>query len=336
MPGRKFNGGYRYGFNGKENDNEVKGDGNQQDYGMRIYDPRLGRFLSVDPITAEYPELTPFQFASNNPIAGIDLDGLEFFYAADGNFLGRIGTSQQVFTADRIETKTREVTDISGNKKIEKYKEAINPKSLNINHDKFQVASYVIMQEGLSQSSTEYLWIAHTNNNNAKASKKSFSDLLLGSYSSVKNKTALSDKNSSNRANYARAGTIDVLLGNADPTGGARFWDGIDFIAWGLNSPNGTPQNKFEDFKSLNISKDIFNTYLSSAKSFYPKGYNYQIGKDANGKKKYFHSDIPNAVFTDLKNWSSGNFLYNTGVKNQPGLQATGTAGGTIFWKPTN
>lgn len=44
---------------------------------MRIYDPRLGRFLSVDPITADYPELTPFQFASNNPIQNIDLDGLE-------------------------------------------------------------------------------------------------------------------------------------------------------------------------------------------------------------------------------------------------------------------
>ncbi len=42
---------YRYGFNGKENDNEVKGEGNQQDYGFRIYDPRLGRFLSVDPLT---------------------------------------------------------------------------------------------------------------------------------------------------------------------------------------------------------------------------------------------------------------------------------------------
>ena len=45
---------------------------------MRIYDPRLGRFLSVDPITAQYPELTPYQFASNRPIDGIDLDGLEY------------------------------------------------------------------------------------------------------------------------------------------------------------------------------------------------------------------------------------------------------------------
>jgi len=85
MPGRDttFNGNglYRYGFNGKENDNEVKGVGDQQDYGMRIYDPRVGRFLSVDPITQKYPELTPYQFASNRPIDGLDRDGLEFFQA---------------------------------------------------------------------------------------------------------------------------------------------------------------------------------------------------------------------------------------------------------------
>lgn len=79
MPGRKWDNGskYRYGFNGKENDNEVKGEGNQQDYGMRIYDPRIGRFLSVDPLTKGFPNLTPYQFASNNPIALIDVDGLE-------------------------------------------------------------------------------------------------------------------------------------------------------------------------------------------------------------------------------------------------------------------
>lgn len=78
QPGRSFSSdSYRYGFNGKENDNEVKGDGNQQDYGMRIYDPRVGKFLSVDPITRAYSELTPYQFASNSPIKLIDIDGLE-------------------------------------------------------------------------------------------------------------------------------------------------------------------------------------------------------------------------------------------------------------------
>jgi len=44
---------------------------------MRIYDPRLGKFLSVDPLTKDYPELTPYQFATNSPLMNIDLDGLE-------------------------------------------------------------------------------------------------------------------------------------------------------------------------------------------------------------------------------------------------------------------
>jgi RHS repeat-associated protein len=68
---------YVFGFNGKENDNEVAGDGNWQDYGERMYSPRLGRFPNVDPLTKNYPFYSPYQFAGNTPIMAIDLDGLE-------------------------------------------------------------------------------------------------------------------------------------------------------------------------------------------------------------------------------------------------------------------
>ena len=68
---------YRYGFNGKEKDDEVKGEGVQYDYGFRIYDARIGKFLSTDPLFAGYPYYTPYQFAGNRPIWAIDLDGLE-------------------------------------------------------------------------------------------------------------------------------------------------------------------------------------------------------------------------------------------------------------------
>ncbi|WP_423735448.1 RHS repeat-associated core domain-containing protein [Chitinophaga caseinilytica] len=83
MPGRSWENtnlgkAYRYGFNGKENDNEVKGvEGSQQDYGFRIYDSRLAKFLSVDPLTHDYPWYTPYQFAGNTPVQAVDLDGLE-------------------------------------------------------------------------------------------------------------------------------------------------------------------------------------------------------------------------------------------------------------------
>ncbi len=49
MPRRSFSSSsYRYGFNGKEKDDEVKGEGNSLDFGARMYDSRLGRFLSID------------------------------------------------------------------------------------------------------------------------------------------------------------------------------------------------------------------------------------------------------------------------------------------------
>ena len=82
MPGRKYSSDkYRYGFNGKENDNEVKGDGNQQDYGMRVYDLRLGKFLSIDPLFEKRVWLTPYNFVSNEPLTRIDPNG-----ALDGEY----------------------------------------------------------------------------------------------------------------------------------------------------------------------------------------------------------------------------------------------------------
>lgn len=69
---------YRYGYNGKEKDPSMMGNDATYDYGFRIYDARIAKFLSVDPLTKKYPELTPYQFASNRPIDGIDLDGLEW------------------------------------------------------------------------------------------------------------------------------------------------------------------------------------------------------------------------------------------------------------------
>lgn len=71
---------YSYGFNGMERDDEVKGSGNSYDFGARIYDPRIAKFLRVDALTKDFPFLTPYQFASNTPIVAVDLDGLEAFF----------------------------------------------------------------------------------------------------------------------------------------------------------------------------------------------------------------------------------------------------------------
>jgi RHS repeat-associated protein len=83
MPGREFSpqSGYRYGFNGKENDNEAKGEGNALDFGSRIYDPRTGRWLSVD--AAKAPWQSPYIFVSNSPSGQLDPDGK---WQTDGHY----------------------------------------------------------------------------------------------------------------------------------------------------------------------------------------------------------------------------------------------------------
>ncbi len=77
MTGRSFSSDkYRYGFNGKEKDKDINSL-TAYDYGFRIYNPSIGKFLSVDPLSPKYPELSSYQFAENSPILYEDLDGLE-------------------------------------------------------------------------------------------------------------------------------------------------------------------------------------------------------------------------------------------------------------------
>ncbi len=61
------------------NDKELLDDADLDwyDYGFRNYDAQIGRFTQLDPLTWDYPDLTNYQYASNDPIANIDIDGLE-------------------------------------------------------------------------------------------------------------------------------------------------------------------------------------------------------------------------------------------------------------------
>ncbi len=89
---RSMNSGdYRYGFNGKEDDRDFSKSQLIQDYGFRLYNPALGKLLSVDPLTKSYPWYTPYQFAGNKPIKYIDLDGLEEYDPMkDQNYSSRL------------------------------------------------------------------------------------------------------------------------------------------------------------------------------------------------------------------------------------------------------
>jgi RHS repeat-associated protein len=76
---------YRYGFNGMERDDEIKGIGNSYDFGARLYDPRLGRWFSEDAFKILSPGYTVYGFAGCNPIYFVDSDGNKFVPAPDLN-----------------------------------------------------------------------------------------------------------------------------------------------------------------------------------------------------------------------------------------------------------
>jgi RHS repeat-associated protein len=70
--------GYRYGFNGQEGDGEIYGDKLNYAFQYRMYDARIGRFWSVDPLKSDYPWNSTYAFAENRVIDGIDLEGQEW------------------------------------------------------------------------------------------------------------------------------------------------------------------------------------------------------------------------------------------------------------------
>ena len=78
MPNRQWsdpNIKYKYGFNGKEKDDDITVNGGSYDFGSRIYDSRLGRFLSIDPLYYKDINISAYCFANNSPIGLIDFDG---------------------------------------------------------------------------------------------------------------------------------------------------------------------------------------------------------------------------------------------------------------------
>jgi RHS repeat-associated protein len=89
MPNRiKGDTSYRFGFNGQMQDNEFAGkDGAHLNFGERIFDSRIAKWLSLDPLQSQYPDLSPYNFCANNPLLFIDIDGREIwivFQSSDG------------------------------------------------------------------------------------------------------------------------------------------------------------------------------------------------------------------------------------------------------------
>ena len=82
----------RYRYVGKEKD----GESGLYYYGARYYMAWVGRFVSVDPLADKYAQLTPYNYAANNPIGDLDIDGMQ----ATGSEESENGGTPSIQTGD--------------------------------------------------------------------------------------------------------------------------------------------------------------------------------------------------------------------------------------------
>ncbi len=79
LAGRNYSSSsYRYLFQGQEHDDEIEGaTGTSYAFEYRAHDPRIGRFLSIDPLANQYAHWAPYSFGGNQVISSKELEGLE-------------------------------------------------------------------------------------------------------------------------------------------------------------------------------------------------------------------------------------------------------------------
>ena len=112
---------YRYGFNGEEKDDETNVNGGSYDFGERIYDGRLGRWLSLDPLSIKFPFESHYCYVSNNPIIYKDIEGkskyitlISIFVDEKGNETSRTTAVVYINDKDLIERKVSKESTIFG------------------------------------------------------------------------------------------------------------------------------------------------------------------------------------------------------------------------------
>ncbi len=314
--------GYRFHFNGQEKDDEVSGAGNTMTAEFWEYDSRLGRRWNIDNVVKHWE--SGYATFSNNPIFFVDPYGNTAgdYYSKSGEHLGNDGIDDNKgYVANKEDVKFKSDGKIVDSEKTSK-------EVFTDNHKEFQnTASLLKHESGESGTQSSVKWMAHTLNNalgnksvNYKNAKSLNSLIKTGFSSAPKSEKSklLSTKDNSSHANWARAGLIDVMLGNSDPTGGALLWDGIDFLKKGLNHP------KLNQYDYVTIANNVLERFVSDANRLHPLiNPNWTLDKvftSSNAKRE---------------GWCYGQTHWTAvGDKTRTfSLKATGSGGATIFWK---
>ena len=248
-----------YKFNGKEMDAET----GLYYYGARYMNPVTSLWYGVDPLAEKYKEIGSYVYCADNPINLFDPDGQKFIYNAQGKFLRKEGKDNLVYI--ERDGKLTQLID-HGN---------------GMTDEQFNIAAHIVDVES-SDAPNESLWIAHAANNAVDDKDVNYAHVRVKGGPRVKNHSLyeqLNDQNysttpASARVAYdkdyltsstrttARAGIIDALQSDIDPTHGATLWDGTDFATKGLSHP------KFRQYNKITIPDNIRKDYVYRNESY--------------------------------------------------------------------
>lgn len=295
------------------------------------------------------------------------------FYNEDGTFEGKVDLKTNTGLVTDVYTCTGKTKEKNKDgKEIDVYSglTLLKENGVNITNSEFSYIAYVVMHEAGASDFKELKCIAYTSYNRAINTSVKWKKILSTGYSSVPNKIELATSSKDEKSKLTRKALFYVLKGENDLTKGAEFWDGTDFLAWGnseTNPSNKLGQNKFDEYKFIEIPKDIYDSFVAangSSTRYGDKGNHVKtsdkgthehvsqktdkkvLGKDGkpvlgkDGKPTFIEIpkikySIPAVDFVNQDYWSSGNFYYDTGVVASFGISGTINAGKSIFWKKT-
>ena len=292
-----------YKFNGKEMDAET----GLYYYGARYLNPVTCLWYGVDPLAEKYKEIGSYVYCADNPINLFDPDGQKFIYNAQGKFLRKEGKDNLVYI--ERDGKLTQLID-HGN---------------GMTDEQFDIAAHIVDVES-SDAPNESLWIAHAANNAVDDKDVNYAHVRVKGGPRVKNHSLyeqLNDQNysttpASARVAYdkdyltsstrttARAGIIDALQSDIDPTHGATLWDGTDFATKGLSHP------KFRQYNKITIPDNIRKDYVYRNESYLQR--------------------IKSKMQVSPVFERNGIFIHDGKSTAKFSLIATGTFGRTIFW----